>query len=764
MARSDQLRRAPSAGETISLDRRTLLIGGGAAAGLAIGWALWPREYSPNVNLAPDETLFNAWLKIARDGRVTVLIPQCEMGQGVTTILPQVMADELGADWRSIAVEPAPINPVYANSLVIDEQAALVTPRSGLPDLVNDARRWTLGEIARREGAMLTMASSSMRAFEQPCREAAAIARMMLTTIAADRWGVAEEACQAVDGFVVHGDKRLRFGELAGAAAALDPPSEPVFRVPGDEPMYGRDVPRLDLPAKLDGSANFAGDIRLPNMAYAAIRHGPHGDTRLTGVDRAATRKIVDLVEVVEHPRWVAAVANNWWAANRALDALAPRFETTGRRADSREIADELAAAVRTGVGTRMARSGDPEAAFAGRPIKSAHYSAAAALHAGIETRTATARFQNGQLQLWVATQAPAHCRAAVARALGVSESAIALFRSFAGGAFGAALAHDVAIEAALIARAVGRPAQLAWSRAEETMRVAPRPPAAASMTATLNTAGTIDGWVARIAVPAAQHQIADRLDGTSTFAAARAADGTFEAAAVMPAMPAYTIPHVGVDHVAVACALPAGRWRSNADSYACFFTESFVDELSHEAGLDPLSYRMAMLSGETGLARCLAMAGVAASWQGAIAGASQGVAVHSMRGSHIALIADARMGARGLQVRRLTAVVDCGRLVNRDIARQQIEGGLIFGLGATVGCTADYRNGLASRVRLRDLKLPRLAQSPEIVVEFVDSDADPGGIGELGVPVVAPAIANALFAATGIRHRAIPFAIGPNP
>ena len=744
-----------------AVSRRQLLIGGGAAAGLAIGWALWPRDYEPNVNVAPDEALFNAWLKISTSGRVTVVVPQCEMGQGVATLLPQIVADELGADWRSVAVEPAPISPLYANTLVVDDQGALITPRVGVPDAVNDVRRWTLGEIALRDAAMLTMASSSVRAFEQPCREAAAAARMLLCEVAADRWDVAIEECSTDAGFVIHGDQRLRFGELAAEAASLSPPDTLLFRLPNNDALYGRDLPRLDIPAKLDGSANFAGDIRLPDMVFAAIRHGPHGNTRLKSIDKSAAGHIADVIQIVEHPRWVAVLADSWWAANRALDAIKPVFETRGPLAESKAITSGLEAAAQSGTGVRMLQAGDVATAIAGRPVKLAEYAAAPALHVAIETRTASARMQDGKVQLWAATQAPGHCRRAVADTLGLAVGAVTIFQSFAGGSFGSRLDHDVAVEAAILARAAQRPVQLTYSRAEDTMRDLPRAPAAARMVATLNSAGTVDAWIARVAVPAAAHQLAARLDGQSANDAALASNGQSEAAAVAPARPPYAIPHFAVDHVAVDSALPAGRWRGNADSYCCFFTESFVDELAHEARLDPLSYRMSMLAGDAALARCLAMVGVSGSWQGGANGASQGLAIHSMRGSHIALLADARMSAKGLQVRRLTAIVDAGRLVNPDVARQQIEGGLIFGMAAAIGSSSEYRGGLATRLGLRDLKLPRLAQSPEIVIEFVDSDRDPGGLGELGVPVVAPALANALFSATGVRHRNLPFRIG---
>ncbi|HMO77077.1 MAG TPA: molybdopterin-dependent oxidoreductase [Sphingopyxis sp.] len=744
------------------VSRRSLLVGATAAGGLAVAWTLWPRDYRPNLTASEREHVFNAFLKIGEDGHVSVVVPQCEMGQGVTTLLPQIIADELGADWRTVAVETAPISPLYTNILLVDEDSATFTPRSGVPDFVADVRGWARREWAVRHAVMLTANSSSVRMFEGPCRDAAAQARAMLMMAAARRWDADWTECDTEAGFVTHGTKKLRFAEVAAAAALLEPPAEPVYRSGGGDPLYGREVTRLDLPAKIDGSANFAGDIRLPGMVYAAIRQGPLGATRLKSIDRKAGLASPGMLHVVEHERWVAAVARNWWAANRALDRFAPVFETAGTPISSTGIDRALKAAIRDD-GHRVVKKGDVGEAMEGRTKISATYAVAPALHAPIETRTATASVEKGRLRIWVATQAPAQCRAAVARASGFAESEVTLFLMMAGGSFDACLDHNVAVQAAIIAREIGRPVQLCWSRAEEIMRDIPRPPARAKMIATLNAAGGIDALVARIAVPPATHEFRDRLFGnTPPDVAQRAAAGSSDAVAVEGAASGYAIPHIAVDHCPADIGLPTGRWRGNADSYTAFFTECFIDEMAARAGMDALSYRMAMLGDSPLLARCLLTATSIGGWEGMLSGSAQGLACHSMRGSHIALMTTARPTDRGLQVEQLVAVVDAGRLVNPAIARQQVEGGLIFGLAAAVGATTDYAGGVATARKLGQLGLPRLAQSPEITVEFVESDRDPGGLGEIGVPVVAPAVANALFAATGRRIRRIPLSDRP--
>lgn len=737
--------------------RRAVLVGATAAGGLAVAWSLWPRDYRPNLTAAPDEHVFNAFLKIGDDGHISAIVPQCEMGQGVTTLLPQIMADELGADWRTIAVETAPISPLYANTLLADEDSALFTPRTGVPDAVADVRRWVRREWAVRHAVMLTANSSSVRMFEGPCRDAAAQARALLMMAAAKRWDVNWEDCDTQDGFVTFGRRRLRFAEVAAAAAKLTPPAEPIYRASSPDPLYGKELTRLDLPAKIDGSANYAGDIRLPDMVFAAIRQGPLGATRLKSIDRKAGMASPGLLHVVTHERWVAAVARNWWAANRALDNFAPVFETKGPPISSEGIDKALKAALKAD-GYRIARTGDPAGAMEGRHRVAAEYLVAPALHAPIETRTATAAPDGHGLRLWVATQAPAQCRAAVARAVGLSESAVTLFPMMAGGSFDACLDHSAAVQAAIIARRIKRPVQLCWSRAEEIMRTLPRAPARARLTATLNAAGGIDALVTRIAVPPTNHEVRDRLfENSPADVAQRAAAGKPDAAAVEGAAAPYAIPHSAVDHCPADIGLPTARWRGNADSYTAFFTECFIDELAARAGSDALSYRIAMLGHAPHLARCLLTATSLGGWEGGLSGTSQGLACHSMRGSHIALMATARPSERGLQVDQLVAVVDAGRLVNPAIARQQVEGGLIFGLAAAVGATTDYEGGVATARKLHQLGLPRLSQSPRIIVEFVESDREPGGLGEIGVPVVAPAVANAMFASTGRRIRRLP-------
>ncbi len=745
-------------------DRRSLLVGGSAAVGLALAWSIWPRSMTAPINVGPNEHIFGPYLKVGSDGHVVVLVPQLEMGQGIFTLIAQLVADELGADWRTVSVEPAPLAGVYANHEMLARDAALVSPRFAVPEALSAIGAWRQFSIGSGAAAMITDEALILGDFEQPVRECAALARAMLCMAAAERWDADWELCDAAAGFVVLGNRRLRFGELAAAAAQLDPPDYPPLRAPGTGALFGQSVPRLDLPSKIDGSFAFAGDIRLADMAYAAVRHGPIGDSRLKSYNRPAADGITGFLGAVRHERWLAAVATNSWVAGRALDAMAPVFNSIGQRADSALIDRRLKAAIAAHDGVRLVDEGSVSDAMEGRPVLSAEYVVAPALHAAMETRSATAAPDGDRMRLWVASQAPGGCRAAVASALGMAEDKITLFAMPAGGSFGIAMEHDAAVQAALIAQAMQRPVQLCWTRTEEILQDFPRAPARARMTATLSSGATIDSWQASIAVPATRHQWRDRMTGARADDAADAAAGRVDAAAIEGARPPYSIPNLAIEHLPVDIALPVGRWRGNAHSLTSFFTEAFVDELARAAGIDPLSFRMSMLGDTPDLARCLQSVAELGGWDGGQSGSGHGLACASLDGSHIALMAQARPGSRGLIVERLVAVADVGRVLNPGLARQQIEGGLVFGLAAAVGATTRYRRGLARARRLRDIGLPTLAQMPRIIVELLPSNRDPGGIGQIGVPLVAPAIANALFTVTGQRLRRLPLSTKPLP
>lgn len=735
------------------ISRRGLLVGGGAAVGLLVAWGLWPRDYRAGLNLAPGEFPYNAFLKIDRTGSIIVAMPQAEMGQGVSTLLPQILADELGADWRTVAVEPAPIGPLYANTLLFREWRG-----SALTDAAGDAGAWALGEYARRNAVMLTGGSTSVRMFHDAYRDAGAAARILLCKAAAARWDIAWESCDIVDGLVTDGKRTLRIGELAGEASGLELPEILPLRQGNDGRLAGQDAPRLDLPSKIDGSHTYAADIRLPDMLFASIRQGPIGPATLRSVNEAAARKVTGFLKVVKNPRWVAAVGTNWWAANKALDLLDPVFDLVGPKLDSGQIEAALEQAFASPAGRRIHEQGELLPVFEGATIVASEFQVAPALHLAMEPMAATARVKDGRAEVWMPTQAPTFARNAIAAALGFSDDAVTLYPVHAGGSFDRKMDHEAGVQAALIARDMGRPIQLQWSRLEDIVHDRPRAPAHARMAARLGKGGRVMGWLAKVAAPSGMAETWARIaDGaTPSEAMAKAAKQADRNAVSGMATP-YAMGAWAVDHYPADTGLPAGCWRSNADHYAAFFNECFVDELAHVAGVDPMSFRIQMLGGQPRLAHCLTTVTALGGWQGGGAGSGQGISCHMMQGSSAAVMVEASMSGSRLSVSRIVAAVDCGDQVNPDIARQQIEGGLIFGLAAAMGCSVPYDGAMPSRAILGRMGLPRLADIGEVTVELIPSTADAGGIGEIGVPPVAPAIANALFTTTGQRFRSLP-------
>ncbi len=734
--------------EQRGISRRAFLVGGGAGVGLVLTWGLWPRSYVSNLRAAEGETAFNAFLKIGRDGRVIVAVPQAELGQGTWTALPQILADELGADWRTVSVEPAPIGPLYANLLAAEEAA----DASMIPAALG-ADRWAAREYATRNALMLTGGSTSVRGFEGRLREAGAGARALLCRAAAERWDASWEELDTRDGFVWNGDDRIAFAELAEAAAGMELPEELPARGGIDYRLTGQALPRLDLPAKIDGTALFAADIRLRDMVYVAVRGAPPGSRRVE-VDWDAADRVPGVLKLIENPGWIAVAASNGWAAGKALNALNPRYAVPAGLPSSADIAATMTRALDAGSASRVFETGDVAGDFPGASRIDAVYAVGPAPSAAIEPLAAAARLIGDRLEIWAPTQAPGLARAAAARAVGMPEGRVTLYPTLAGGGYGRKLETGAIVQAAIIALKLERPVQVTWPRIHEIQADTFRPPAAARLSAWL-AGGRIHGWQARIAAADASAALAARLGVPASFLRP---DGGPAAGAAPP----YGIEHVRIDHVAADTGIAAGIARGGARSYTGFFTESFIDELARAAGADPLSFRMGMLGGNPRLARCLATATAIGGWDGGAPGSNMGIAAVSAWGSHIAALVEVETTAdQRVRVIRAVCAVDCGRIVNPELVRQQIEGGLIHGIAAATGRPLLFEGGLPLARTIDDYGLPRLRDAPEVSVELIESEDEPGGVTELAVPVAAPAVANAWFALTGVRARSLPILVG---
>ncbi len=735
--------------------------------GLLVAWSLLPRSFENPLSPGEDEFAVDAWLKVGADGVITVAVPQLEMGQGVTTLLPQIVAMELGADWRQVAVEPAPVSGAYANIPLAAEWAPLWQPL--IPALADEPDDLLLRSWAQDARFTVTARGTTLAAYENACRDAGAAARAMLAMAAGERWDVPWEQCRAENGLIYHDKRAASFAELALEAARFDPPDPPPLKTdPPAEPappagMDTGDVspayPRIDLPSKVDGSYVFAGDVRLPDMVFAAIRHGPHDQAELLDFDPASAGGQRGLLQLVRGKRWLAAIAESWWAADQALETIGPRFGV-GRTVDSGGMIDALHGALEDGPGTVFEKRGNGIEGYV--PNMARRYDIAPGVHATMETTSATARLTDGTLELWLPTQAPESARQAAANALGIGTGKVVLYPVAAGGSFDRRLQNDAAIQVALLAREAGRPVQLTWSREQEMAASFPRSPASGLMAAETDSEGTIRTLRARVASPPTMREFGRRLfENEVTWAAIDALEGEADSFAVSGLAGPYGVPNLSVEHAPVTLMLPTAPMRGQADGYNCFMRESFLDEVAQEHGREPMSYRIAMLGQDPRMADVLQRAARLATWDGGTPGSGQGIACHRMdlldAAGRIAVVAEASAGEGGVRVRRLFACADIGRVVNRDLALQQIEGGMVFGLAMALGCSTGYSEGMPTAERLAALDLPTLADCPQIEIELVQSDAAPFDPGEIGVPAVAPAVANAFASATGVRLRSLP-------
>ena len=696
----------------MKVDRRTVLIGGGAGVGLIVAFALWPRHAHSDLALEKDESAFANFIKIARDGRITVAVPQVETGQGVWTALPQIVADELGADWDTVAVEPAPLAKAYANPLAKDE---------GWP---TDAR--------------ITADSTSVRAFEPVLRHAAAVARALLVGAAADRWNVEPEACEAADGFVMNGGRTFTFGELAEEAADRSPPRDPPLRTSTKGRLMGQPLPRLDGPAKADGSWRFSADVRLPDMLFAAVRMAPPGG-RLRAYSRDAIAGVPGVRHVTARDGWLAVVGETWWAAERAIKAANATFTGEETLSDMKAMLEH---ALLSGKSHEAFSRGDYAGTVRGsRPLAATYYSAPSQ-HLGLEPLGATARVSGSGVEVWAASQAPG---------FGTDDNRV-LYPLPPGEPAGRAMEPDAVPIAIELARELKRPVQVVLSQSENQKQDRVAPGAVAVMNALPGQGGITAAWWMRVATVDGLGSALARLAGNDPPAklGASALDGS---------IPPYSIPNVRIDAVSADLPFAAGYMRGSPQRELAFFTESFIDELARAAGIEPLSFRMSMLGGNGRLARCLQGAARLAGWDGGGVGSTMGIAGCSAFGSHMGLVANASVGSdQRVKVDRLVAAVDCGRVVNSGLVAQQIEAGLIWALAQATIPSPEWIAGMPRARPIGGIGLPRLGDIPQIHVEIIPSSDSPGGISGLGTTVLAPAVANALHAATGKRMRSLPF------
>ncbi|NYZ14404.1 xanthine dehydrogenase family protein molybdopterin-binding subunit [Azospirillum sp. RWY-5-1] len=712
---------------TIALDRRALLKGGVAlGSGLLLAVPLsGPVLAAAGPAAATD---LGAFLRIAADDTVTVIVPVVEMGQGAMTALAVVIVDELGADWSRVAVAPPPAGTAYQR-----------------PDVTK---------------YQLTSGSWSVRLWYAPLRTAAAAARTMLVAAAAKEWGVDAASCATEAGRVLHrpSGRSIGFGAVAAAAARLPVPEKLVLKAAADLTLIGRSVPRVDVPSKVDGSGVYGIDVTVPGMVHAAIRHAPVYGGGVRSVDRASIAGEPGVLAVVEVPGAVVVVAESFWQAKAAAERLDVAFaptphDTAGTdalMAEERRKLDAPQAA-------RFRSVGDAAAAIAGAArVVTADYSVPFIHHATLEPMNCTASVTADGCTLWVPTQCHTTALEAAVRLTGFDESRIRIHATLLGGGFGRRIHTDFIEPAILSSKAVGRPVKLLFTREEDMQHGFHRPAMTARLTASLDAGGGMTGLSMRVVGPSVHEHFwpaffKDGLDYAAVMGLTTKATSSGLH---------YRIPAQHVDYIYQPTHVPIGYWRSVGASHNGFFMETFIDEVAHAAGADPYRFRRALLQDSPRGLAVLDKAAELAGWGKPLPpGHARGIAFCENVDSIVAEVAEVSVVEGRLRVHRVAAAIDCGTVINPDTVVMQMQGGIVNALSAVLGEEITVEDGRCVQSNFHDYPVLRLADAPVVDVHILRSDGPIGGVGEAMVPTLAPAVGNAIFAATGQRLRTQPFA-----
>ena len=749
--------------------RRSLFLGAAGAVGaLVIGWGVMaPRQrLSTSAPLAvrKDQAALNGWLKISADNTVTVVMCKAEMGQGAHTGLAMVLAEELDADWARLVIEQSPIDKIYGN---------VATVVDGLPFHPDDhgtlkgVASWLTAKTMREVGIMMTGGSSTIKDLWLPMREAGASARLMLIGAAAAQWKVPAAECTTSAGKVMHASgKTATYGELAALAAQQTLPSKPALKDAKNFKLIGRPVPRIEAAAKGDGSAQFAIDVRPPGLLFASVVMCPTLGGSVTSFDSSAALAMPGVKKVfavgAHHggTAGVAAIADSTWNALRAVKAVAVVWNHGPAAAlNSADIYKQLNSALDTEDGFAYFKQGDVKAALktASKTI-TADYLAPYLAHATMEPMNCTVQIKDGRATVWAGTQVPGVARSGVARVLGLEPEQVDVQVPMLGGGFGRRLETDFIVQAAAIAKeADGAPVQTLWSREQDMTHDFYRPACAARFTAGFDAAGKLVAWQNTSAGQAVVPQVLKRTFGLPAGGPDKtSSEGAYD----QP----YEWPNARIAHAAVDLAVPVGFWRSVGHSHQAFFKESFVDEAAAAAGQDPVAFRAALLAQHPRHLKVLQRAAELSGWGQPLAATAdgmkqaRGVALHQSFGSIVAQVAEVSVAAdKSIRVHRVVCVIDCGTAVNPNLIAQQMESGVVFGLSAALYGEITLKAGQVQQTNYNDQPVLRFNECPVIQTDIIPSTAHPEGVGEPGVPPIAPAVANALFALTGQRLRSLP-------
>jgi isoquinoline 1-oxidoreductase beta subunit len=722
-----------------------------AGGGVVIGIAMRPGNQVKDLaaKLGDEgEGLVHTYIKIDSDNVVTAIVPHSEMGQGVHTALGQMLAEELDADWDQVKVEEAPAIGEYAT---YSAGRRYLFTGIDFPNLVIPTVDGLMMNVADMLSMQITGGSMSVRTTGiLAMRIAGAATREMMQTAAADAWGVPVNEVTTEDSHVAHGasNRREPYAAFAAAVAEMTPSQTPTFKDPADYKIVGTYVPRRDIPAKVDGSAQFALDVRLPDMAYASVVRSPVPGGSVAAVDDAAARAIEGVVDVVVIPQSsvdgmlgetlsseaVAVVADSYWTANRAVQALNITWSETGFESVS---SDDIYAQFERDISAKTERetdrkAGETESAFASAArVLDADYHVPFLAHTCMEPLNATADVKSDSAEIWVGCQNPLGFRRDVASILDMDPEKVTLNNHIMGGGFGRKARPDYAMQVALLSRAVGRPVQLIWSREEDVRQDFYRPAVQSRFRAAFDSDDNLIAW-----------------ENTYTNK-----NEPIEA----PLIP-YSVPAQDIGYVSSPVHIPFGAWRSVDHSQHGFFTESFIDEAANAAGKDPYEFRAELLQNSPRHLAVLTRVAEEAQWTRPLpAGRGRGISLQESFGSLVAQVVEVTVADGQVAVDRVVAVIDPGLAVAPDGLAAQLESGIIYGLTAALHGEISIENGAVAESNFHDYKSVRMNEAPLIETHVINSGHDIGGAGEPGTPGIAPALANAVFDATGLRIRQLP-------
>jgi isoquinoline 1-oxidoreductase beta subunit len=698
------------------MERRAFLqTAGGAGAALVIGFRIPGRGEQEPSPFAP-----NAWLRISPDDSVLVIVDRSEMGQGVATSLPMLLAEELEADWSKVKIEFAPADKAYINPLF---------------------------------GLQGTGGSSSVRAAWTPLRKAGAAAREVLIAAAAQRWAVKTTECRAENGAVVHTKtkRRLRYGQLAARAATLPVPTDVPLKDPKDWRIAGKPTKRLDAAVKTNGRAKFGIDTWVPGLRIAVVARSPVFGGKVKSFDATAAKAVEGVRNVVQISSGVAVVATGYWPAKLGRDALKVEWDegsvasvsSAGISAMFAERAGQATAAIAKHVG-------DPEGGLGGAATKvEADYEMPFLAHTTMEPMNATAHVRADGVDIWAPTQFQQGAQGIGAAIGGVPPEQVKVHTTYLGGGFGRRFELDFIQEALETSKAVGTPVKVIWSREDDVRNGQYRPANFHRMRAGLGADGKPVAWSHRIVAPSIMarvfpNMVQNGMDGEAV-----------EGGAELP----YAVPNLHVDYVLTDTGIPVGFWRSVNNSFNGFAVETFIDECAAAAKADPYEYRRALLANAPRHRGVLELAATKAGWGTPLpAGRARGIAVFKSFESFVAQVAEVSVSSAGeVRVHRVVCAVDCGMHVNPQTIEAQMQGGIVFGLTAALKGAITIDKGRVQQGNFNDYEMLRMNEMPVVETYIVPSNEAPGGIGEPGTPPIGPAVGNAIFALTGKRIRKLP-------